>query len=184
LTGSIPPCQTGKRSHRLAAGGEEITAQVLSPVFDTEFGQGSYLMTARRSRPRSRPSASRPTWSRRATMKPRLAPSALGQAQTASAAALGGVRGRGITTAGQGGGSSSSSRRPGRTYQRRFENRLGRRAAGFMFMGPMSEGCGSIVDTGRPPEDAKQGAMGAALADGKFARASVQRGIARRLRRP
>src|SRR6478672_7680858 len=52
------------------------------------------------------------------------------QAQTASAAALGGVFGRGITTAGQGGGSSSSSRRPGRTYQRRFEIRLGRRRAG------------------------------------------------------
>lgn len=108
---------------------------------------------------------------------------ALGQAQMAIAAVLGSACGRGITTAGQGGGSSSSSRRPGRTYQRRFEIRLGRRRAGAMFKGPMPEEGGSITDTAHPPEDAKQGTAGAALANGEFARASVQLASARRLRR-
>ena len=48
--------------------------------------------------------------------------------QRASAAALGGVRGRGIAAAGHGGGSSSSSRHPGRMCRRRSEIRSGRRA--------------------------------------------------------
>jgi ParB family chromosome partitioning protein len=81
---------------------------------------------------------------------------ASGQAQMASAVVLGSACGRGITTAGHGGGSSSSSRRPGRTYQRRFEIRLGRRRAGAMFKGPISEEGGSITDTAHPPEDAKR----------------------------
>src|SRR5690349_18952990 len=94
---------------------------------------------------------------------------------------LDGLCGRGIATAGQDGG-SSSSRRPGRTYKRRFEIRLGRRV-GAMVMGPKPEVYGSIIDTSYPPDDARLAATGAALADIGFARASVQLAITRRLRR-
>ncbi len=56
--------------------------------------------------------------------------------QRATAAAFGGVRGRGITAAGQGGGSSSSFRRPERVYRRRFDKRPRERRGAARGAGP------------------------------------------------